>query len=135
MDSKFVEHYRSAANPSIKSLGVLSSFIDKLMTKHSKEDHPNHSGSKLKLEIINNSLIGRKIKEAWLLSKNKPSLNSKPELNNLTHILLEFKFDSYSLYLQRPISSRNVQSSERCSISDNSEQDKLKLSTILLYGE
>ena len=86
LNCRFDEHYRSAANPTAKS------YIDKPLAKHYREKHPNHSGPpKLKLEIMDkgNSLIDRKIKEARFLVQNKPSLNDKSELNNLTQFLVE----------------------------------------------
>ena len=86
LSCRFDEHYRSAANPTAKS------YIDKPLAKHYREKHSNHSGPpKLKLEIIDkgNSLIDRKIKEARFLVQNKPSLNDKSELNNLTQFLVE----------------------------------------------
>ena len=83
---RFEEHYRSAANPTAKS------YKDKPLAKHYREKHPQHTGPpKLKLEIIDrgNSLVNRKIKEAKFLTKNKPTLNDKSELNNLRQFLVE----------------------------------------------
>ncbi|XP_063694489.1 uncharacterized protein LOC134826132 [Bolinopsis microptera] len=83
---RFDEHYRSAANPTAKS------YEDKPLAKHYRESHPQHKGPpKLKLQIVDRgtSLINRKIKEARFLVENKPTLNDKTELNNLTQFLVE----------------------------------------------
>ena len=82
---RFDEHYRSAANPTAKS------YVDKPLAKHYREKHSNYNGKpQLKLEIVDkgSSLIDRKIKEAKFLVHNKPSLNDKSELNNLTQFLV-----------------------------------------------
>ena len=65
--------------------------VDKPLAKHYRKKHPNYNGKpQLKLEIVDkgSSLIDRKIKEAKFLVHNKPSLNDKSELNNLTQFLV-----------------------------------------------
>ena len=86
LSCRFDEHFRSAANPTAKS------YEDKPLAKHYREKHSLHSGPpKLKLEIVDRgtSLVNRKIKEAKFLVKNKPTLNDRSELNNLTQFLVE----------------------------------------------
>ena len=86
LNCRFDEHFRSAANP------IAKSYEDKPLAKHYREKHPLHTGPpKLKLQIIDRgtSLVNRKIKEAKFLVKNKPTLNDKSELNNLTQFLVE----------------------------------------------
>ena len=70
---------------------TMSSLTDKPLAKHYREKHSNYNGKpQLKLEIVDkgSSLIDRKIKEAKFLVHNKPSLNDKSELNNLTQFLV-----------------------------------------------
>ena len=67
-------------------------YEDQPLAKYYREKHPLHSGPpQLKHEIIDRgtTLMNRKIKEAQLLVKNKPTLNDKRELNNLMQFLVE----------------------------------------------
>ena len=71
INERFVEHYRSANNP------TADSYKDKPLAKHYSSKHPEHSGPpKLKLQIVSraSSTTDRKIKEAQTILHNNPAI-------------------------------------------------------------
>ena len=82
---RFVEHYRSAKNP------TADSYKDKPLAKHYTTQHKDYSGDpKIDLEIVEraSSTMDRKIKEARIILKNKPDLNDRDEQNELRKFLV-----------------------------------------------
>ena len=85
INERFVEHYRSANNP------TADSYKDKPLAKHYSTKHPEHSGPpKLKLQIVSraSSTTDRKIKEARTILHNNPDLNDRDEQTELRKYLV-----------------------------------------------
>ena len=82
---RFIEHYRSANNPSAES------YKEKPFAKHYLAHHPDHNGEpELKLEIVAraSNTMDRKIKEARSILTNKPDLNDRDEQVELRKFLV-----------------------------------------------
>ena len=85
ISDRFMEHYRSAKNPSADS------YKDKPLAKHYREQHQDFRGEpKLKLQILEraSSTMNRKIIEARQILQNKPDLNDRDEQNELRKFLV-----------------------------------------------
>ena len=83
LDDRFTEHLRSAKNPTAVS------YKDKPLAKHYAQQHPG-STPKLSLEILEkaSSTNNRKIREARLITKNKPDLNDRDEQTTVRQFLI-----------------------------------------------
>ena len=83
LDDRFMEHYRSANNPSAKS------YCDKPWAKHYAEHHPKCKPD-IRLAIVERatSTNDRKIKEARTILKNRSDLNDRDEHNDLKRFLI-----------------------------------------------
>ena len=80
---RFIEHWRSANNPKAKS------YVNKPLAKHYTAHHPNCK-PKLSLKILEkaSSTNNRKIREARLITKLKPSMNDRSEQIELRQYLI-----------------------------------------------
>ncbi|KAL5255400.1 hypothetical protein ACHWQZ_G010832 [Mnemiopsis leidyi] len=81
---RFIEHYRSANNPTAKS------YRDMPLAKHYNSQHPASDHPKLELKILQHAstTTDRKIKEAREILKNKPDLNNREEQSELRKYLV-----------------------------------------------
>ena len=80
---RYTEHLRSASNPTAVS------YKEKPLAKHYAQHHPG-STPKLSLEILERatSTNNRKIREARLITANKPDLNDRDEQATLRQYLI-----------------------------------------------
>ena len=83
LHERFIEHYRNANNPTAPS------YTQKPMAKHFHTTHPN-STPKLSINVLEkaHNTINRKIREARVIAKNKPSINDRRELSDLQQFLI-----------------------------------------------
>ena len=84
LGDRFIEHYRSANNPTAKS------YIEKPWAKHYATNHPNCDRPKISIAITDraSSTNERKIKEARTIIKNKSDLNGCDEQLDLQRFLV-----------------------------------------------
>ena len=84
LHKRFNEHYRNANNPTAKS------YINTPLAKHYREHHPDSTSPDLSVAVLERgrNTIHRKIKEARIIAKNKPTLNDKKELLELQQFLV-----------------------------------------------
>jgi len=85
LHDRFMEHYNNANNP------TAASYINKPLAKHYRQKHPNAATPKLSLEILEkaDNTVNRKIREARLLAKNKPTMNDRQELTEVQQFLVQ----------------------------------------------
>ena len=83
LGQRFNEHYLSAANPTAPS------YKDKPLAKHYSVHHPGITPN-LSLTVLEHasSTNNRKIREARLISKNKPSMNCRAEQAQVMQFLV-----------------------------------------------
>ena len=84
LHDRFNEHYNNANNPTAKS------YINTPLAKHYREHHPNSARPELSLCILEkgSDTVNRKIREARLIARKKPSLNDRQELSDLQQFLV-----------------------------------------------
>ena len=81
---RYMEHYRTASNPSAKS------YADKSWAKHYATYHPNCPEPKFGLTIVDkaSSTNERKIKESRIILNNKSDINGREEQAELKRFLV-----------------------------------------------
>ena len=84
LHERFTEHFNNANNPTAPS------YFNTPLGKHYREHHPNSTCPELSLRVLEkgSDTVNRKIREARLIAQNKPSINDRQELKQLTQFLV-----------------------------------------------